>query len=1749
MAESTKLTGAPPSSILDFLDSIHGTPLSSERGSGGLLEDATSPEAVKFLEVSRDTNPDQEAKNRNVATQLGTTAEAVQADPEGAANTLYVDETSSVLRNSPTTDNFLQDPQNAQVAHDAVKELSFVEGLFNGLHRGWLGIQQSYHQNRMEDEFEGIRDSRMDYSDILRSVVEQDSPWRVGPEGVAAGPVDHLKALQRYASSRIFDPDRRAHLAHSRRISELSEERSLLQMTEPAQRFTKGVEEAEGFLNKIAAAGSDPIGLMAFASEVGIEFLPQLFAASAVTLGTRNPQLGALTLGAASAATERYRSPEEFLRAAGIDLSDPSSLDTLLQTPEIMQQAQEFGLTRASIIGTFDALSGGIAGKALADNPIFDFMLQTSVQAIMGGTGEATAQLATTGEVDMNEVIFEAVGELATTPIEIVGVGGRPIVSRIKDATDAARAKATTEGLNEIHNALQESPLTERAPEAAAQHMANVFENGGVDSMLIPAEAIRAVEGLDLEALGVADQMPLAEQFGGDVRINAKELSQYILQVPEVFNQLKDHIRADEASYTAAEAAEVDEETTAALERAQAAIGAETEGEVTLTTDELVSRDAPQSVDPEINRSMDIAEHEAGVAALFQDAKEAGFTEKQYASYIEAIQNTRQQSLIRAERAKLNREKKRLEKEYQQARADFLPGVEETVSQSPIYNALNGIGVDRLDYEGVLEIFNGDARAMERLPKQNGRRIYTPKSQKGLDPQQYADIYGFPGADVMLFSMVDAPTFEQAVEAELTRQVEEQVPTLLDARGQIDEALDALHAGDQHGTMLTFELARLRQMRGQKRIRPGLIRTQARKMLDSHRVGRINATTLEMQQRREGRRAVKALRAGDLEKAARHKYHQALAFYMTKEAYKVQKELERGNKMMRKIQRTKDKKRGKQTGLPVEFREKAQEVLSAFDFGSQRPNSRRLQQAIDRPLIAKTPGEDIRAWRKRMEEAQGIVMELGPTVQNADGTTHWKNLTLEQWRSLRNDVREIERAGREANKIRRENEKAGVDEIVSEISQNIEKNLKKRGPPVSRDTSGEVVDVPKMESSIDLAADTFDKYRVNLGTMILNATSLLRGIDGFQEQGAAFRYIKGGIDRAYTDGYMPNQVGYVKRMNAESKKLVALYDMFSKRDRNRMWRQQDIPGVRRRLSHGEQVSVLLNMGNAENIAALTAAGSDGSPQFTEMELQAIVNNASKRDLDFVQGVWDFLKEFEPELKETVRRRQNRNPTMVEAQELQTQHGTYRGGYFPLKYDNEIGILDRKDHTKDLEETRSFMLRGGFTASHTQDGHTKTREGSGGRPVKLDPFVIQHHMNQLIYDLEMGDALHDSYKVLHNPAMKRAFENQGAVNTWRALDLWLGDTITGEVHRGDMVEKALRHIRTGTTISKLAFNVTTAALQPLGVMQSMVLIGKGNMIRGITELVKPSPTGKTPRQTYKWVEEQSGFMAERERNYNKDIHDAQHGLVNGFMARKLGRKTLDAVADYSFLFMAKMQRIVDMATWLGARHQGTQLFPGDEARATAHADLMVERAQGSGIFHQRTNFERGTINPAIRNTEVVRAFSLFLSYFAAKMNVAWERTKKADFRRNPMEIINYPVDIAMLFAIEGMLAAVIKEGWPEGDDEEVLMSLGVTAVDESWKTFLTGVPIAREFVSASQGFATGGSIGGFATSASRVKDQISQGEVDAALVKSVNNLLGILFKYPTSQVNKTGQAIYEDTQHNDVKWWEYATGIRHEQTKR
>lgn len=1633
------------------------------------------------LKISRDTKPDKYVEDRNLGEAVGMSAEAVAGAPEVAEEAAANKAIDAFFGGepNPATSRFLENLDNARASSDAVEDLGLIERLSRGFQRGktisQLGIAGLDLRNAPQSI--ELKNKVAQFQQRLQALGEDTEGFISALAGVSEFFGQRVAALSRPRAAALTAAGGTLGAAAGLAGGPLAP------VTVPAGAVAG---EISGFLtHNIMDVGE---------VEAGLSYVEQLeegvdpAVAYWTSLGVGVVNAGLETLGGASFLRPLSEAGKTAFR---------QGLRGVVKNPEFVEAARKFAVNYGLNVGVETATE----------------VAQEVVNIAAEELGkELTEGLSAQWAPEEWEERLTAIAIKTLKTTALLGAPGSTFTA-VRDVRRIRQANADAAVLREVKAGLDASPLTERSPVQAAEHIAESFNEAGVTEVFIPVEAlsVAAAQSGDptkfYDNLGVTQQIDDAEAYRGDVRISVEKFSQHILQTDQ-FAQLEDHVRMDPEGFTVAEGEEqqASAEFDIAEGIAQAAVEEEVVSRDTVAADRVRAEAAKEGeVFDEVQQSAELAEQELGVQALFKSAAEAGFTEKQYASYLAAIQRQQDETRKGKERRVLNRRKKRLGKRRLKREEALRQTITESVTQEPLYQAQLAIGRDRLDFNAVSEIFGGDEATMQQLPRINGRRIYGPKTEKGLNPDILADNQGFEGGDIMLFDFLDSPSLEEAIAQRTEAAIEEQFPTLVSAQEQVEEALQALHAESNYGDILAFELNKMREARGQKKLKPALIKARAKEILSKYKLSDINIRQLEALQRREAARARKAIREGDLGAATQAKLNQTVAFQMTKEAYQVREEVAKGNKYLRKFLNP----RRMMASLPINFRETILDVLSRYQLGPRQKQ------------------KDLQAWSDRKLEKEGIITAIPDEINEANGSINYQDLSLSEWRNLRDTVKSIEKQGVDENKFRRAEEARNVQSVVDEVIGEVQTNLSVHAPKKSRTVSA-TKDISAMTTAIDNIISAKDRFGVDVSTILLNVDSILRNIDGFKSLGVAYTYIKGGIDRAITEGYLPGQVGYVQRMKDVSTEMVKLFDMYSKTERNLMWREQDIPGVRRRLTKLQQIGVLLNMGNAENINALIESG-----EFTQEELQAIVDNASKKDLDFAQATWDFLGTFQQEISDTVRRRQNRSPVMVEALSLDTLHGTYAGGYFPLQYDNTLGVLEGDVA---VEEATSRMLFGGYAASHTANGHTETRKGSGGRPVKLDPFILNNHVHQVVYDLEVGDAVADSYKVLHHKDMKNAFADAGQVKVWDALDLWLGDVITGELHRGGFIEGAFRHIRTGTTISSLAFNFSVAALQPLGLLQSAVQVGKKNLVLGMYDLLRNNPL-----KMYGWVTDQSGFMRERELSFNKDVIDAFKGLKTGKLSKITPGNTAEVVAELAFWPIAKMQRFVDVVTWLAAKRQAVQDLNMDDKQSTLHADRMVVRTQGSGNFQERTSFERGTVNKAVRNTEVVRAWSLFLNYFAAKLNVAYERTKKQDINpfKHPIQFLDWATDIFMLYAVEGVLASVIKEGWPDDEDEDDTFANRI--VWEATKTFSAGLPVVRDTTADAEGFNTGGATSSFFGKVSQAGKQISQAESDAALFKAINNVTGVLLKYPTSQVHKTGQALYEASEGEDITLIDFIMG--------
>lgn len=561
--------------LADRDDGLDGLELSLS----GLPDDGSTA----IIERAVSGNPDQHQKTLDIAEKSGLPAEVIERDNGQVERTVKGREIREKLKDSEALNEWFLSQENARIAHDDIDALkgiesaltpelgpveSFVKYGENALKRGVLRSESGLAQFVAEESREQAKDSDMGFMDILRDETYKVAPGRdSGLPFAIPSPLDLYGAVERFVTSRAFDKedaeqDAQAQTLEVGRINKIAS--GIEWEPESKAQLDYIHEQAKGgLIPGLAAALENPYQSFKIAAQVMGEMAPQLTTATAVTAVTRNPALGAASMGALSYGTERFTSPAEFLASRGVDLTDPESVAKALRDDGLMGESQFRGFSRGVTIGSLDAASGFVAGKALSESFFANMLGQTLTQASLGGGGEAYAQYITDDRIDWGEVVLEMLGEMATTPIEVVGVGRQYFPEVMDKIRSAAK---DSEILNSISKKSQESKLKQRAKARFSDYVKKVSEKYGTESVFVePIEAEKLFQDSNIpeEILKskavqkiIAD-IPKAIESGNDIEVPLGDYAADIMGSP-IEEALSPHVRLDPAGFTPAEAENVD---------------------------------------------------------------------------------------------------------------------------------------------------------------------------------------------------------------------------------------------------------------------------------------------------------------------------------------------------------------------------------------------------------------------------------------------------------------------------------------------------------------------------------------------------------------------------------------------------------------------------------------------------------------------------------------------------------------------------------------------------------------------------------------------------------------------------------------------------------------------------------------------------------------------------------------------------------------------------------------------------------------------------------------------------------------------------------------------------------------------------------------------------------------------------------------------------------------------------------------
>lgn len=322
--------------------------------------------------------------------------------------------------------------RNAQFNEDT----TFGSRLASNARRGWLGLRAA---------FSGV---------LNQPLIERGAQAEAeGDVIVGTDPTGRpMYASEMYLPSQlpgVLDAQKKLGTAATQNLAETVAPLQAEMAQIPQRPATQSLMGAKSFGEGVGALFTDPLGVIGdIGVQSGVQMAPGLIAG----ILARNPIVSAAAIGGSSAANEYGSGVIDYLSNQKVNVSDPAAIEAALADPETARQAVSYAKTRAAIVGTVDAASGGVAGRSLVPQRLIGNALgreaaniavaQPVAQAAFGAGGEASAQLATTGKIKPGDVLAEAVGELATVPAEAGPFAVHRAVDAVRGRSEAAPAAA-----------------------------------------------------------------------------------------------------------------------------------------------------------------------------------------------------------------------------------------------------------------------------------------------------------------------------------------------------------------------------------------------------------------------------------------------------------------------------------------------------------------------------------------------------------------------------------------------------------------------------------------------------------------------------------------------------------------------------------------------------------------------------------------------------------------------------------------------------------------------------------------------------------------------------------------------------------------------------------------------------------------------------------------------------------------------------------------------------------------------------------------------------------------------------------------------------------------------------------------------------------------------------------------------------------------------------------------------------------
>ena len=1066
---------------------------------------------------------------------------------------------------------------------------------------------------------------------------------------------------------------------------------------------------------------------------------------------------------------------------------------------------------------------------------------------------------------------------------------------------------------------------------------------------------------------------------------------------------------------------------------------------------------------------------EQRIAPIFKDAESGNMTEVEYAAYVEdydAARASSQAELVQESLAEIRREKTKWWRDGLQAETNRVLA---TLDKDPVWTARHVLQGTTMPSGGAIpEVYPPSMKLDRKMVEDSGYSIpggnQIVRKTGGVSPERAAQDLGFTSGDELLQVLSMLPknddgqflTAKQFADKQARQSMLDMHGDMMDPATLHEEALSKVHSRKQAEVILQ-ELRTLNKMSNQpNRVTHRIMQQAATRAVSEKTYAEIGSPTKYLSaERRYSMKAAEALVAGDMPQAIQFKTQQLLNFHMYRA---VRDARATSDKMIDRMKKWQSKKIDPKTNHP-EFIKQLKQLLQDVNF----------QRIMSENRISQLSVKAMQDWAEKQNETYGVVFHISPALDAALSKDNVYNMTFSEIEGLHDTAKSLAIQARRYSQA----EDAQFDQLVSIIAQSVDDNAKK------------TVVIPEDRGWLDKGGSfvrmAFAEHRQML--------SLSEELDGGETGGSVYSNIYQRIKRADDK--------YIDRSMEASEVLNDLLASYSPGEKLQFYKRQYIPEIDRSLSLNARLSFALNMGNEGNVKAMQNSYSDD-------QIDAILATLTDKDWDVVEAMWKHIDSYWSDLSSLEERTTGVRPKKVEPTAFTLPSGrVIKGGYYPLVMDPQRSQMGKENY--EASQSLKAFTNGGRAKVSTKHGSTIERTGFGDNPPWLDLRVAFDHVDGVIRDIEMREAVADVVRITRNKKVSEAIRSAKGPEFMDVINSWVENTVGASKPPITTVEKMAQYARTGASIAEMGLSLRTVLMQPFGYFQSVGVLGEKYAVIGLAQFA--GQRGDAAKR----VMSASAFMRNRSRTFNREVRE---------VGRWMGKKGLqNKVVTASFWGIQKLDMSVSIPTWLGAYQKAIDGGMTTD-NAIDFADQTVSRTQGSGLPRDMADIQQGAVWK--------KMFTMFYNFFGAYHNMQTDQWKNTNFK-NSASALKFAKNQLWLTIIPALVVDAIFNELPKDEDEWPLWAT------KSLARYMTGgIVLLRDAVNtATTGFSyqvtpAGNPIKEFGN----LVNQIGQGENDAALWKSLVMFAGYSLQLPGVRGVSRGISVIDDNFEADEfeSWW-------------